>query len=265
LLASHYNAVNRREYARAWTYWESPPSPSYGAFVQGFAETASVLVAVRPPTWFEGAAGSTYSTVPALLTGIHRDGSRHSFVGCFVARCFNVEGYEVEQRWSLYDARVQPTPGNSTDALLLVGACDPVPVSVYDDRSGPVRLLASYYNAINQREYARAWAYWETPPAPTFEESVRGFAETQSAVLVVRPPTRLEGAARSTHAAVPALVTATHRDDSRHAFVGCFVARRPNIGSVGVEREWSLFDATVQCAPSNTTDVAVLDQVCATQ
>jgi hypothetical protein len=265
LLASYYNAINRREYARAWGYWESPPSPSYEAFVQGFADTASVLLAVRPPTWFEGAAGSTYTRVPALMTGIHLDGSRHTFVGCFIARRFNVEGPGVEQEWSLYGATVLRTPGNSADALLLVGACDPAPLSSYDDRGGPVRLLASYYNAINLSEYARAWAYWETGPASTFEAFAQGFADTESVMLVVRPPTRLEGAAGSAYTAIPALVVATHRDGNRRSFVGCFAARRPNVGPLGVEPEWSLFDATVQRAPGNTTDVTMLDQVCATQ
>jgi hypothetical protein len=263
LLASYYNAINRREYARAWDYWGSPPSPSYEAFVQGFADTALVLLTVRPPTWFGVAAGSTYASVPALLSAVHLDGSLHNFVGCFIVRRANVEGPGVDRRWSFYEATVRPTPGNSADAFLLAEVCESAPEGSYDDRTGPVRLLASYYNAINQREYARAWGCWETAPAPSFEEFARGFADTESVMLVVRPPTRLEGAAGSVYTAIPALVTATHRDDSRHNFVGCFVARRPNVGPAGVEREWSLFDATVQRAPGDTTDVKVLDQVCA--
>jgi hypothetical protein len=265
LLASYYNAVKRREYARAWAYWESPPSPSYEVFVQGFADTASLLLAVRPPTWFGLAAGSTYARVPALLSAIHLDGSRHNFVGCYIARRFNVEEPGVEQGWWLHEATVRPAPGHSADALLLVGVCDAVPMSDYDDRSGPVRLLASYYNAVNLGGYPRAWEYWEAPPAPAFEEFAQGFTETESVMLVVRPPTRLEGAAGSVYTAIPALVSATHRDDSRHTFLGCFVARRPNVGPPDVEQEWSLFDATVQRVPGNTTDVMMLDHICAAQ
>jgi hypothetical protein len=66
--------------------WENPPNPLCENFRQGFADTESVLLVVRPPTRLEGAAGSTYAAVPVLLSAAHTDGSHHNFVGCFVAR-----------------------------------------------------------------------------------------------------------------------------------------------------------------------------------
>jgi hypothetical protein len=189
----------------------------------------------------------------------------HYFVGCFVSRRFNVSGPGVEGAWSFYEATVRAAPGNSADALLLTEACEPAPETSYDDQSGPVRLLASYYNAINLGEYTRAWEYWEAPPDPSFEVFPDGFADTESVMLVVRPATLSEGAAGSTYVAIPTLLSATHTDGSRHNFVGCFVARRPNVGRPGVEQEWWLFDATVQRSPDNTTDVTVLDQACDTR
>ena len=84
-------------------------------------------------------------------------------------------------------------------------------------------------------------------------------------MLVVRPPTRSEGAAGSTYVAIPALLSATHTDGSWHNYLGCFVARRLNVGRPGVEQEWWLFDATVQRSSGNTTDVTVLDQACGTR
>ena len=39
VLASFYNAINRQEYQRAYSYWETPPS-SYPEFAQGYADTA---------------------------------------------------------------------------------------------------------------------------------------------------------------------------------------------------------------------------------
>ncbi len=125
LLASYYNAINRREYARAWGYWQDPPSSSYEHFVQGFADTASVVLAVRPPTWFEGAAGSVYVNIPALLSATHTDGTRHNFLGCFVARRPNLGGTGGNQVWSLFDATVHRTPGNRTEITLLEQACGP--------------------------------------------------------------------------------------------------------------------------------------------
>ena len=265
LLTSYYNAINRQEYARAWGYWENPPNPSYEDFVQGFADTVSVRLALRPPTWFEGAAGSTYTRVPVLLRATHVDGNRHNFVGCFVARRPNVDGPGVDREWSLYEATVRSATGNSADALLLTEACEPAPETSYDDQTGPVRLLASYYNAINLGEYTRAWEYWETPPDSSFEGFAEGFADTESVMLVVRPPTRSEGAAGSTYVAIPTLLSATHVDGSRHNYLGCFVTRRPNVGRPGVEQEWWLFDATVQRSSGNTTDVTALDQACDTR
>jgi hypothetical protein len=265
LLASYYNAINRQEYLRAWEYWEAPPDPSFEEFAAGFVETESVMLAVRPPTWIEGAAGSRYASVPVLLRTTRVDGSRHNFFGCFVARCPNAGGAGVEKEWLLYDATVHSAPGNSGDAMLLSQTCEPVPETGYDDRTGPVRLLASYYNAVNIGEYSRAWEYWETPPDSSFEEFAAGFADTESVMLVLRPSTHSEGAAGSVYVSIPALLIATRTDGSRHNFVGCFVARRPKVDGPGDEQEWSLFDATVRRTPGNTTAVTVLEQVCATR
>jgi len=208
LLASYVNAINRGEYARAWGYWENPPNASLAEFQAGYADTAFVLLAVHPPTWYDGAAGSAYAQLPTLLLATHTDSSQHNFVGCYVARSSNVEG--ATPGWWLYDASVSPAPGNSDDAGLLVNVCDhpapPPPGPAYDDRDGPVQLLASYFNAINIEDYARAWDYWENPPNPSFDDFRDGYADTESAFLVVRPPVGYEGAAGSAYAQVPTLL-----------------------------------------------------------
>ncbi len=137
----------------------------------------------------------------------------------------------------------------------------------YDDRGDPVRLLASYYNAINRREYERAWGYWENPPNPSYKDFVQGYAETASVLLVVRPPTRFEGAAGSVYVGVPTLLIATHFDGSQHNFVGCYVARRanPDIEGAPTDRGWSLYRAMITATPGNTADATLLAQACATQ
>lgn len=272
LLASYYNAVNRGEYERAWSYWESPPSASYEDFAEGYAETASVLLAVSPPTRVEGAAGSVYAAVPTLLVSTHMDGSQHAFVGCYVARRTNpgvLEG-STDTDWWLYSATITATPGNTTDATLLADACESQEATgpdqpLYDDRGDPVALLASYYNALNRAEYERAYSYWESPPGNvSYEEFAEGYADTESVLLVVSPPTRYEGAAGSVYVSIPTLLVATHLDGSQHAFVGCFVARRANVGVEGATAEWSLYDARVASTPGNTRDVTLLREACAT-
>jgi hypothetical protein len=265
LLASYYNAINRKEYRRAWEYWETPPNPSYEDFVQGYADTAHVFLAVSPPTFVEGAAGSRYTSVPALMIAARADGDQRFFVGCYVTRLFNpgADGAPSDQRWSLYSATVSLAPGNTTDATLLAQACEsPQPEPPYEDRADPVRLLASYFNAVNLKEYRRAWEYWETPPNPSYEDFVQGYAETASVFLVVRLPVRVEGAAGSEYAGIPTLLIAIHTDGSRHAFVGCYVGRRVNAGTGGVGEGWLLYDAAIDATPGNSTDVILLVRAC---
>jgi len=262
LLASYVNAINRGEYERAWGYWDNPPNPSLDDFRDGFADTASVQLALHPPTWYDGAAGSRYAPVPTMLLATHTDSSQHNFVGCYVARASYVEG--AAPGWWLFDAALSPTPGNSDDAALLINACSQPPPfpsgPAYDDRSGPVELLASYLNAINLGDYARAWSYWENPPNPSFEDFQDGYVDTASVFLVVRPPIGYEGAAGSAYARVPSILLATHTDSSQHNFSGCYIARSPNLApDAGV---WSLFDAAVQALPPGGAGAHLLAGAC---
>jgi hypothetical protein len=140
----------------------------------------------------------------------------------------------------------------------------PIPPNVerYEDRGTPVSLLASYFNAINRQEYQRAWDYWEQPPTPSYEGFTQGYDETMSVFLAVSPPTFIEGAAGSQYARVPTLMITTHVDGSQHVFAGCYVTRRVNPGTEGVDEGWSLYDAAVNATPGNTTDVTLLTQAC---
>jgi hypothetical protein len=260
--------VNRQEYLRAWEYWENPPNPSYKDFVQGYADTASVLLAVRPPTQYDGAAGSEYAAVATLLLATHIDGSQHAFVGCYVARHPIADMAGVDAGWSLYSATVATTPGNRTDVSLLAGACEfpppDQPEPRYDDCTDPVHLLASYFNAVNRREYQRAWEYWKNPPNPSYEDFLQGYAETAFVLLAIRPPTWVEGAAGSQYAEVPSLPIATHTDASVHAFVGCYVAWRvnPDLSGAAGEAGWSLDQARVRAIPGHAADAILLEQAC---
>jgi hypothetical protein len=201
-----------------------------------------------------------------MLVATHLDGSRHTFAGCYVTRRSNpgVDRVSPDTGWWLYSAAVAPTPANTTDATLLAHACESTqPHLVYHDREGPLRLLASYFNAIDHRDYRRAWGYWKNPPNPSYEDFVHGYAETASVLLVVRPPVRVEGAAGSRYASVPALLIATHTDGSQHAFVACYVTWRVNPQIPGaIDVGWSLYSAAVTAAPGDVADVTLLAQAC---
>ncbi len=86
LVRSFYNAVNRREFARAWDYFgDTKPATSFEAFAQGFANTDRVDV-VTGAASAEGAAGSQFFTVSVAIIAFARDGSEQVFAGCYTAR-----------------------------------------------------------------------------------------------------------------------------------------------------------------------------------
>jgi hypothetical protein len=273
LLASLFNAINRREFQRAWGYWENAPNASYLDFIQGYAETVHVLLTASPPTGYEGAAGSQYATVPTLLLATHVDGSQHAFYGCYVARRQNPDlgGTAVSAGWSLYSGTISAAPGDVADAKLLDLACaaqTPAgPPASYEDRDDPIRLLASYFNAVNVREFQRAWGYWDAPPNPSYLDFIQGYADTVHVLLVVSPLVRVSAAAGTMYAEIPTLLVARHADGSEHVFFGCYVSRRPNQQGPGGETvgNWSLFDATVSAAPGNVAEATLLTAACPAQ
>ena len=71
VVRSVYNAVNRHEYARSYSYWEPEAAaeqlPPYAAFKAGYQETASVELETGTVTGDAGAR-QLYYRVPVVLT-----------------------------------------------------------------------------------------------------------------------------------------------------------------------------------------------------
>lgn len=125
LLASYYNAINRREYARAYSYWDSPRQ-TYSNFADGFANTISVQVIVQPPTRYGGAAGSIYAGISTVLIAVHTDGTQHMFAGCFNMRASNVVSSSESassQTWNIYSADLEEVSLDSSIPALLRQSC----------------------------------------------------------------------------------------------------------------------------------------------
>lgn len=87
LIRSLYNAINRQEYARAYSYF-SKPFNDYQSFVQGYAKTVSVQV-ITGTVMPEGAAGSIYAPVPVAIKSTEKGGKEHIFAGCYITRIVN--------------------------------------------------------------------------------------------------------------------------------------------------------------------------------
>ena len=89
LVQSLYNAINRKEFGRAWDYFgEHKPARDYDAFVAGYANTKEVRVLTGDVS-SEGAAGSSFYYVPVAIQAFNEDGSESVFAGCYTARLAN--------------------------------------------------------------------------------------------------------------------------------------------------------------------------------
>ncbi|SDG91643.1 hypothetical protein [Pelagibacterium luteolum] len=90
IIDSLYNAINRQEYLRAWSYFEQAYSDAdieamqadFDAFAAGYADTQSVDILIGAEIT-EGTAGTQYSAIPVALAATQRDGSTESFAGCY--------------------------------------------------------------------------------------------------------------------------------------------------------------------------------------
>jgi hypothetical protein len=89
LVRSLYNAINRQEYARAWSYFgDLKPSKSLEDYMAGYNDTARIELTLGRAS-SEGAAGSTYYSIPVAIEAFSKDNSSKVFAGCYTARLAN--------------------------------------------------------------------------------------------------------------------------------------------------------------------------------
>jgi hypothetical protein len=133
LLKSFYNAVNRKEYERAYTYFEGAPNPSpelappYAQFAAGYSNTVSVTIALVPNINIDAAAGSLYTTIPVALKATQKDATTKTFAGCYVLRRANegVSPDPADLLWRIYAADLAEVAGNIPTDDLLSRPCEP--------------------------------------------------------------------------------------------------------------------------------------------
>lgn len=86
LVKSLYNAIGRKEYARAYGYFANPPAPTLNDYAKGFDDTEGVTLVVGTPAQ-EGAAGSTFYTLPVAISAT--GANEQVFAGCYTMRLAN--------------------------------------------------------------------------------------------------------------------------------------------------------------------------------
>ena len=270
MLANYFDAISRKDYAAAAAYHVreggGTPAPSIAAkLAADYAGVSAVVPVVNPFVTYNAGAGSQFAPVPTLLLITLANGGVRYQAGCVQTRRANPTVF-VPPRDTGWEVGTETFSAVATaDVNSLSSSCGesglPGP---FDSRGSPVDVLTSLYDAINRNDYARAYAYWEQPPSGLTEaQFAQGYADTASVFVAVRPPLRYDGAAGSTYAPLPSLLIATNRDSSKHAFVGCFVARRVNPQVSGApDTGWRIYSGTLSATAGNSTSATLLPATC---
>ncbi|MEA4908496.1 MAG: META domain-containing protein [Anaerolineaceae bacterium] len=243
LVASYFNAINRREYLRAYSYWADPSGSlgSFEEFSQGYADTTSVEVSLGS-IGADAGMSQVYYSVPALLTAHTGDGAPQTYAACYVIH-FTQPGVLGQppfypMRFLKGDARLldsgedaQPAlaqagadlgfPAGNPLPLIATTAPDDIGVNAYiDNRSGPVAVLQSLFNAVNRHEYVRAYSYWEVTGL-SYETFRDGYAETAAVQLRTGQVSSGVGAGQ-TYYSVPVVLIAQTTAGETQTFAGCY-------------------------------------------
>ena len=123
LLSSYLNSINRQEYVRAFSYWQTPAS-TYDAFAAGYATTASITAQFGTVTPDAG-AGQIYYSLPVALKSSMTDGSLKTYVGCYVMHLAQpgFQGTVPFQPLGITNATVNLVDNSANLTSLLATAC----------------------------------------------------------------------------------------------------------------------------------------------
>ena len=126
VIRSYYNAVNRKEYSRAYGYWEPGSSQlaPFASFSAGYANTKSVTLLTNAGTTDVG-AGQLYYSVPTVITSANADGSTTTFSGCYKLHLGspNAQATPPFQPLAIQSAKVTQAASGANPSDLLPSAC----------------------------------------------------------------------------------------------------------------------------------------------
>jgi hypothetical protein len=131
-----------------------------------------------------------------------------------------------------------------------------------DNRSGPVEVISSLLNAINRKEYVRAFSYWENPSV-SYTNFANGYNDTASVTATFGTVISDAGAGQF-HYQVPVAENVTHTDNSKHLYVGCYVLHLSNPGMQGMLpfQPIGIVSGTFKEYPVGTDVTPLLASVC---
>ena len=110
-------------------------------------------------------------------------------------------------------------------------------------------VIQEYYEAINQKDYERAYRRWEGGGAAsgkTYESFVRGFYGTESVTVDVGSPSRIEEAAGTRYITVPVAIRAMAADGATQRFAGIYTLRQVLFdGAPPEQRVWHIVSVQI--------------------
>jgi hypothetical protein len=206
----YYDALNRRSFEEAYHQWANDGAASKQTleeFRAGFANTQQLSLLLGNPA----VQSADRVEVPVTILGVvevPRGGRRDQ-------EAMQLRGSYLVQRsggaWKLLSATIAPRN-------------EPLPSA---ELMNPTSLLQFYYAAINRREFARAYTYWNDlgkASGQSFAEFQQGFAGTDRVAIMLGTP-QGQGAAGSVFIDVPIVIVATQSDKSIRSYCGSYTVR----------------------------------------
>jgi hypothetical protein len=287
LILSYFNAINLKQYLRAYSYWEkgSKVGP-YGPFQQGYQDTASVKVTLGAITGDAG-AGQRYFTVPAALVAQTTNGKTQTFAACYTLHLASpvIQGVPPFNPLAIATGTAKVATNGTKSKDLLAHACDGVPqgapivpapvtnthditsANYLDDRTNAVDVLSSLFNAVNRKEYVRAYSYWETnSKVGPFDKFQQGYANTASVQLTTGKVSSGAGAGQL-YFTVPAVLKAKTTGNVSQTFSACYILHlsRPEIQGTPPFQPLAIASATAKLVSNGSDTKTLLNHACDNQ
>ena len=244
VIVSFYNAINRQEYLRAYNYWANPATSlgSFTSFANGYKDSASVNLVFGQITGDPGMS-QIYYTIPVILKATAKNNTHTNYAACYVVHETAPDVYSspIIDPMGIAQGSAQPSNINASDASVLATACSGYPVggippfsassnglnidksNFIDNRSGPIETVSSLLNAINLKQYVRAYSYFQVPatfPGP-YDPYAAGYSDTDG-IMATFGIAQSQGATGSLYFKVPLAMKVLTTSGAARTFVGCY-------------------------------------------
>ncbi len=285
VIQSLFNAINLHQSVRAYSYWDDTPQrPDFQQFQAGYQDTAAVTVTLGTITGDAG-AGQLYASAPVLLIAKTTAGDTQTFVGCYMLHLSQpaIQGVLPFRPWGIQSAQVTQVDNDANTGELLTQVCEangrpvlPQPVGdptnigpdqYIDNRTGPGELLRSLFNAINRKEFVRAYSYWQSNAQglPSLDDFTQGYSTTQAVTITLGVVTPDAGAGQFRYT-VPTTLKTMLNDGTQQIFVGCYVLHlsSPDAQTTLPFQPLAIESANVKQVANDADTGSLMNQMCGT-